>query len=74
MIKQAEQLESVISREYADENYNVFWSEKFVSVKEQNGDSLLFLYSDKYVIPVTISRRGIFRYAHLNVEPAEIKE
>ena len=72
MIKQTEHLENIISRQYADEHFNVFYSEGIMKVKL--GDNIVILYSDKYVIPVTVSKRGIFHYAHLNVEPAIIKD
>lgn len=72
MIKQTEHLENIINRQYADEHFNVFYSEGIMKVKL--GDNIVILYSDKYVIPVTVSKRGIFHYAHLNVEPAIIKD
>lgn len=74
MIKQTNKIEDIVSREYADEHYNVFYSEGILKEGQKSGNEILFLYSDKYVIPVTLSKRSIFYYAHLNVEPAIIKD
>lgn len=74
MIKQTEHLEDIVSRQYADEHYNVFYSAGILKEGKNTGNSTVFLYSDKYVVPVTLSKRGIFHYAHLNVEPAIIKD
>ena len=74
MIKQTEHLEDIVSRQYADEHYNVFYSTGILKEGKNSGNSTVFLYSDKYVVPVTLSKRGIFHYAHLNVEPAIIKD
>lgn len=74
MIKQTEHLEDIVSRQYADEHYNVFYSAGILKEGQKSSNSTVFLYSDKYVIPITLSKRGIFHYAHLNVEPAIVKD
>ena len=74
MVKQAVNLETIVSRQYADENYNVFYSNSLLKGRNKPGEKLVFLYSEKYVVPVTISRRSIFNYAHICVEPAVVKD
>ena len=73
MVKQTNNLEEIVSRQYADENYNVFYSESVLKGYNKPGEKLFFLYSEKYIVPVTISRRSIFKYAHICVEPVIIK-
>lgn len=74
MVKQTDSLDGIVSRQYADENYNVFYSDSILKGYNKPGEKLIFLYSEKYIVPVTISKRGIFNYAHICVEPAVIKE
>lgn len=74
MLKQTDNLRQVVSEQYANDHFNVFYSEGALIKSVKKGEELFFLYSDKYVIPVTISKKGIFRYAHLTIEPAAIKD
>ena len=74
MVKQTDSLEGIVSRQYADENYNVFYSDSVFKGYNKPGEELIFLYSEKYIVPVTISKRSIFKYAHITVEPAVIKD
>lgn len=74
MVKQADSLEGVVSRQYADENYNVFYSDSVLKGYNKPVEKLIFLYSEKYIVPVTISRRFFFKYAHICIEPAVIKD
>lgn len=74
MVKQSDTLEGIVARQYADENYNVFYSDSVLKDYNKSEKKLIFLYSEKYIVPVTISKRSIFKYAHICVEPAVIKD
>lgn len=74
MIRQTESFESIVDRSYADQNYNVFYSEGVLHNTVKDGDCITFLYSDKYLVPVTICKRGFFKYAYFIVEPVVIKD
>ena len=74
MVKITVTLEEIVSRQYADENYNVFYSDSVLNGYNKPGDTLIFLYTKKYIVPVTISKRGVFKYAHICIEPAVIKD
>lgn len=74
MVKQTNNLEDIVSRQFADEHYNVFYSESLLKGHKKGGEDSVFFYSEKFVVPVTISKRGIFKYAHICVEPAIIKD
>jgi len=74
MVRQTDNLEEVVSRQYADENYNVFYSDSVLKGYNKTGEKLSFLYSSKFIVPVIISKRRIFKYAHICVEPAVIKD
>lgn len=58
MIKQTEKISEIVSKQFAEESLNVFF-----------GGDVFFVYSEKYVLPVRISRRGFFRYANFPSEP-----
>lgn len=73
MIRETTNLYSIVGKEYADTYFNVFYSSALLYELKQN-DQRIFLYSDVYLIPVTISRRAFFLYAHLFAEPVKIGE
>jgi len=68
MIKETNDIYSVVEEPYIESHSNVFYTRGLLFSLKPN-DQRLFLYSDQYVIPVTLSRRSIFYYAHLFAEP-----
>lgn len=74
MLKHTVDISQVVPKLFVESNLNVFFSEGFLKSCVREGRQLLFLYSDSYVVPVTITNRGIFRYANLITEPAIIKD
>lgn len=70
MIKQTNSLDSVVSKGYVERHFNVFYIEAILS----NDPNLIFLYSEKYIIPVSVIRKYFFKYAHLCSEPGIIKD
>lgn len=69
MIKFTQDLYSIVSTNFVEDNCNVFYSDVMTKNNNKNGSQLLYLFSDKFLIPVTINRRGFFKYAHLVIEP-----
>ena len=72
MLKYTEDLSQIVSKQFVRENLSVFFSEGLLKSYVREGRQLLFLYSEAHVVPVAITRRGIFRYANLITEPAII--
>lgn len=66
MIKQNIDLESTI---FNVDKANVFFSKEYSDNIRHSGIDYRFLYSDTYVIPISISKKFLFRYAMLYSEP-----
>ncbi len=74
MIKKLADLSDIVDRQYADDYFNVFFSDGFLKYDKKNGNSIILLASEKYVIPIEIRKKLIFKYAHFVSEPFEYKE
>lgn len=52
--------------------FNVFFSENYATFERMTGNQYVFLYSESFMIPVRISSRSVFKYAHFTTEPVVI--
>lgn len=69
-----EQLENVAPDCLKESDVNVFFSESAVKLFKKEGVKFLYLSSNQYVVPLTITKKGPFVYGHLCSEPALIRK
>ena len=74
MIKLTDKIETIVDKKFIEDNFNVFYSNGILNNNVKTGDKIVFLYSDVFLIPVTISTRSFFHYAHFVTEPAVYRE
>ena len=63
----------VVEKDVVENQFNVFFSESVLHSMIKPGVKIAFLYSEKYIIPITLNKHSIFWYAHLCTEPAVYK-
>lgn len=53
---------------------NVFFSDCYASFERSQGHTYVYLYTESFIIPVSITKKYIFKYAHFTTEPAILAE
>lgn len=54
---------------FKQNNANVFFQQEYADFVKSTGKFFYYCYSDKYVIPVSITKKTFFKYARLEAEP-----
>lgn len=68
------ELYSVVFGEVIENDLNVFFSEGAINLYKKRDVSFYYFASDNYIVPLIISTKGPFVYAHFCSEPAIIKQ
>lgn len=67
MIKKTDDIKS-LGKQYYD-NANIFFQPEYAAFIQSTGKHTIYCYSEKYIIPIVITKRAFFRYGQLMSEP-----
>lgn len=74
MVQQTENLLSIRSHFSMQDKLNVFFKSERLLKSTDTRNSFKYLFSDEYIVPVIILKKGLFVYASFLTEPARYKE